>query len=278
MYEAFYGLREKPFSILPDPDLIYWGQAHRLAYAMLEFGVMNRAGFTVITGEIGSGKTTLLRHLLKKIDRRLAVGLISNTPSGPLGMLQWILMAFDQPFEASYPTLFRRFQQFLYSEYLKGRRTILILDEAQNLGIDALEELRMLSNINADKDQFLQVVLVGQPQLKNMLRAPELLQFAQRVSSDFHLKALNPNEVAQYIDYRLEAVGCREQLFTDEACALIAEASRGIPRTINILSDTALVYGYAANSDQIDAELVRSVIENKTQYGVLPLAESRSGT
>ncbi len=278
MYEAFYGLREKPFSILPDPDLIYWGQAHRLAYAMLEFGVMNRAGFTVITGEIGSGKTTLLRHLLKKIDRRLAVGLISNTPSGPLGMLQWILMAFDQPFEASYPTLFRRFQQFLYSEYLKGRRTILILDEAQNLGIEALEELRMLSNINADKDQFLQVVLVGQPQLKNMLRAPELLQFAQRVSSDFHLKALNPNEVAQYIDYRLEAVGCREQLFTDEACALIAEASRGIPRTINILSDTALVYGYAANSDQIDAELVRSVIENKTQYGVLPLAESRSGT
>jgi type II secretory pathway predicted ATPase ExeA len=276
MYEAFYGLREKPFSILPDPDLIYWGTSHRLAYAMLEFGVMNRAGFTVITGDIGSGKTTLLRHLLKKIDRRLAVGLISNTPSGSLEMLQWILMAFEQSFEGSYPTLFRRFQQFLYGEYVKGRRTILILDEAQNLGLAALEELRMLSNINADKDQFLQVILVGQPQLKDKLRAPELLQFAQRVSSDFHLKPLNSNEVAQYIDYRLEAVGCREQLFTDEACALIAEASRGIPRTINILSDTALVYGYAANCDQIDAELVRSVIENKTEFGVLPLAESRS--
>jgi general secretion pathway protein A len=277
MYEAFYGLREKPFSILPDPDLIYWGQSHRLAYAMLEFGVMNRAGFTVITGEIGSGKTTLLRHLLKRIDRRLAVGLISNTPSGPLGMLQWAMMAFDQPFEGTYPVLFRRFQHFLYSEYLKGRRTILILDEAQNLSLQALEELRMLSNINADKDQFLQIILVGQPQLKDLLRDPRLLQFAQRVSSDFHLKALNPTEVAQYIDYRLEAVGCREQLFTDEACELIAHASRGIPRTINILCDTALVYGYAGNTDVIDAGLVRSVIENKTQFGVLPLASSSSG-
>ena len=274
MYEAFYGLREKPFSILPDPDLIYWGQSHRLAYAMLEFGVMNRAGFTVITGEIGSGKTPLLRHLLKKIDRRLAVGLISNTPTGQLGLLQWVMMAFDQPFEGTYPALFKRFQHFLYTEYLKGRRTILILDEAQNLGLEALEELRMLSNINADKDQFLQIILVGQPQLKDLLRAPQLLQFAQRVSSDFHLKALNPADVTQYIDYRLEAVGCREQLFTDEACQLVAEASRGIPRTINILCDTALVYGYAGNADVIDADLIRSVIENKTQYGVLPLAAS----
>src|SRR5579863_2709686 len=114
MYEAFYGLREKPFSILPDPDLIYWGQNHRLAYAMLEFGVMNRAGFTVITGEIGSGKTTLLRHLLRKLDPRIAVGLISNTPSGTAsgtaGLLQWVMMALNQPFDDTYPALFKKFQ------------------------------------------------------------------------------------------------------------------------------------------------------------------------
>src|SRR4029077_21045222 len=126
MYEAYYGLREKPFSILPDPDLIYWGQNHRLAFAMLEFGVMNRAGFTVITGEIGSGKTTLLRHLLRKLDPKVAVGLISNTPEGQERLLEWVMMSLNQPTDGTYPALFKRFQHFLYDEYVKGRRTILI--------------------------------------------------------------------------------------------------------------------------------------------------------
>jgi len=277
MYEAFYGLREKPFSILPDPDLIYWGQNHRMAFAMLEFGVMNRAGFTVITGEIGSGKTTLLRHLLKKLDRKTRVGLISSTPATAAGLLQWVLMAFNQPFEGSYPALFQQFQHFLYDEYVRGHRTILIVDEAQNLNLETLEELRMLSNINADKVQFLQIILVGQPQLKDMLRAPQLLQFAQRVSSDFHLRALSGSEVAQYVSYRLSAVGARTPLFSDQACQLIAEASLGIPRTINILCDTALVYGFAANAEVIEADLVRSVIENKAEFGVLPLAALSRG-
>jgi type II secretory pathway predicted ATPase ExeA len=274
MYETYYGLREKPFSILPDPDLIYWGQHHRLAFAMLEFGVMNSAGFTVITGEIGSGKTTLLRYLLRRLDSHLAVGLIANTPHGRDGLLAWVLMSLNQPFEGSYPTLFRRFNQFLYDEYKKGRRVILIVDEAQNLGVEVLEELRMLSNINADKHQFLQVILVGQPQLRDTLRSPQLVQFAQRVSSDFHLKPLNAREAGEYIAYRLKAVGSRGRLFSDSACKLIAEASRGIPRTINILCDTALVYGYAACADEINADIVASVIQNKSHYGVLPLTAS----
>ena len=271
MYEAYYGLQEKPFSILPDPDTIYWGQNHRLAFAMLEFGVMNNAGFTVITGEIGSGKTTLIRYLLRKLDPQIRVGLISNTPQGKAELLQWVLMSLDQPFEDSYPNLFKRFQAFLRDQYLRGGRTILIVDEAQNLGLEALEELRMLSNINADRDQFLQIILVGQPQLKDLLRSPELLQFAQRVSSDFHLKPLNPSEVKEYINYRLRAAGCQERLFTDEACRAIAHASQGIPRTINILCDTALVYGYASSADNVTADLVAMVIENKKQFGVLPL-------
>ena len=273
MYEEYYGLRGKPFSILPDPEMIYWDQNHRLAFAMLEFGVMNNAGFTVITGEIGSGKTTLVRYLLRKLDPRVVVGLMSSTPYGGTGLLQWVMMSLNQRYDEPYPTLYKRFQSFVQNQYARGRRTILIADEAQNFGVEALEELRMLSNINVDKHQLLQIILVGQPQLRDLLRSPQLLQFAQRISSDFHLKPLGTNDVVGYIDFRLQAVGCQYQLFTDDACRMIAEASRGIPRTINILCDTALVYGYAAEANEINTDLVAMVIENKQEFGVIPLSE-----
>jgi type II secretory pathway predicted ATPase ExeA len=268
MYEAFYGLREKPFSILPDPSLIYWGKAHQLAFAVLEFGVMNSAGFTVITGEIGSGKTTLVRHLLRKLDGTVSVGLISNTPEGRQEMLEAVLMSLDQPFEGTYSALFHRFQQYLRAQYSAGRKTMLIIDEAQNLQPGALESLRMLSNINADKDQFLQLILVGQPQLKDLLSSPQLVQFAQRVSADFHLRPLNPAEVAQYIEHRLAAVGSSRQLFSAEACELVAQASAGIPRSINILCDTALIYGFSSESTVITRRLVEDVITHKRTLGV----------
>jgi len=268
MYEAYYGLQEKPFSILPDPGLIYWGSNHRMAYAMLEFGVMNSAGFTVITGEIGSGKTTLVRRLLHKLDPNINVGLISNTPHGRKELLQWVMMSLNQPFDEKYSQLLFRFQEYLRDQHAKNRRTLVIVDEAQNLQPDALESLRMLSNINADKDQFLQLMLVGQPQLKELLRSPALTQFAQRISADFHLKPLSPGEVTQYIDYRLKAVGARSPLFSNEACAAIAQASAGIPRTINILCDTALVYGFASRSNRVTKQLVDLVIEDKRNFGI----------
>jgi general secretion pathway protein A len=271
MYEQFYGLREKPFSILPDPDLIFWGRTHRMAFSMLEFGVMNNAGFTVITGEIGSGKTTLVRYLLRKLAPDIIVGLISNSPNGRDELLRWIMLSLDQPFEGDFLTLFKRFQDFLLAQHAKKRRIILIIDEAQNLGGQALEELRMLSNINADKHQFLQLILIGQPQLRDLLRSPQLMQFAQRVSSDFHLKSLDEVEVAQYISHRLSAVGSRGQLFSFGASSLIAHASRGIPRMINVLCDTVLVYGFATGAQTITAELVQQVIEDKQKYGVFPL-------
>jgi type II secretory pathway predicted ATPase ExeA len=276
MYEAFYGLREKPFSILPDPDLIYWCQNHRLAFAMLEFGVMNSAGFTVITGEIGCGKTTLVRYLLRKLDHHVTACLISNTPRAQDALLPWILMSLNQTFEGPPPALFKQFQRFLHDQSARGRRTILIVDEAQNLGSEALEELRMLSNINADKQQYLQMILVGQPQLKDLLRGPQLLQFAQRVSSDFHLRPLDVDEVKEYINFRLAAVGSLGRLFGDDACRLIAKTTRGIPRTINILCDTALVYGFAAGAESITTELVEAVIQNREQFGVLPFRATDS--
>ena len=235
---------------------------------------MNNAGFCVITGEIGSGKTTLVRALLKKLPPRLTTGLISNSPQGRQELLQWILMSLNRPFEGDYPTLFKRLQDFLYSQHSGGRRTMLIIDEAQNLEPEALEHLRMISNINADQNQILQLILVGQPQLRDLLQAPQLHQFAQRISSDFHLKPLGQREVANYISFRLQAVGAPpppRTIFTLEACAKIAAVSGGIPRMINILCDTALVYGFARGEKTISGRLIEEVIADKQQYSIFPL-------
>jgi len=274
MYEAFYGLRGKPFTILPDPDIIYWGRMHSMAFTMLEFGVMNNAGFTVITGEIGSGKTTLVRHLLKRLPPNITTGLISNSPQGRHELLQWILMSLNRPFSGDYPSLFKYLQDFLHGQYAGGRRTMLIIDEAQNLEPEALEHLRMISNINADQHQILQLVLVGQPQLRDLLTAPQLHQFAQRISSDFHLRPLADKDVVNYIAFRLQAVGGPSPpvtIFSLDACTRIAAASGGIPRMINILCDTALVYGFARGHKTISGQLVEEVIADKQQYSIFPL-------
>jgi type II secretory pathway predicted ATPase ExeA len=186
-------------------------------------------------------------------------------------------MALGQPFDGSYPELFKRLQDFLYGQFATGRRTIIIIDEAQNLEPSALEHLRMLSNINADKYQILQLILVGQPQLRDLLLDPKLHQFAQRISSDFHLKSLDVADVAKYINFRLEAVGSKYQLFDDDACTEIAQASRGIPRMINILCDTALVYAFAGSQSSITRDLVREVIADKQQYSIFPVQKSLQG-
>ena len=270
MYEEYFGLSEKPFSILPDPDFMFWTQGHSMAFAMLEYGVLNQAGFTVITGEIGCGKTTLVRELLRHIDDQVTVGLLSNTMQGSGQLLEWVLMALDQPFEnKSYVELYRQFQDFLIEQYRQGRHTVLILDEAQNLGVEELEELRMLSNINADKHQLLQLILVGQPQLRDLLQHPSLAQFAQRISSDFHLKPLSEEEVADYIHHRMIVAGAKRSLFSPAAIEIIAHESRGIPRAINILCDTALVYAFSSRAPGVHKRLVTQMIEDREKYGAL---------
>lgn len=273
MYEEFFGLTEKPFSIQPDPSFLYWGRTHRLAYAMLEYGVLNHAGISVVTGEVGCGKTTLIHRLLDQLSNTHTVALLSNVQEGRGDLLSWVLMGFGEPFAGkSHVELFAQLQEFFISEYSKGKRVVLIIDEAQNLSMDMLEELRLLSNINAGKDQLLQLILVGQPQLKGLLNRPELLQLAQRVGSDFHLTPLNNEEVRAYIETRLSIAGCDRRLFTNRAMDLVAEQSRGVPRVINVITDTALVYAFSAQELVISVEIVRNVIRDKTDYGVFGIA------
>jgi len=270
MYEAFYGLKEIPFSIQPDPDFLYFGRRHSYAYAMMEFGIKNKAGFIVISGEIGCGKTTLVRHLLNNLPPNLAVGLVYNTQREVIDLLEWIMQALGLPYEGkSAVALFDSFQRYLIEQYGSGKSVLLIIDEAQNLSPDALESLRMLSNINADKNQLLQIMLVGQPQLKDMLKLPELLQFSQRVEYDFHIKPFTVDDVPKYIHHRLLVAGRNTPLFTPEACARIAEASHCIPRRINIICSNALVYGFSAESAQINLDMVEEVLRDKAEYGAL---------
>jgi general secretion pathway protein A len=272
MYEKFYGLTTRPFTMHPDPYFLYWGHNHSLAYSMLEYGILNEAGFTVITGEIGSGKTTLLRQLLHSMDERVTVGLISNTMMGQGNLLEWILLSLNQPFDQpKYVALLRQFQEFLISEYEQGRHTVLMIDEAQNLDLAALEELRMLSNINSDGAQLLQVILVGQPQLRVMLQRPELVQFAQRITSDFHLGPLTVEEGAQYIRHRVNLAGGGDHLFSKDAAHMIANVSSGIPRIINAVCDAALVYGYALHAKKITVNIVQEVLGDRDKFGLVPL-------
>ncbi|MEZ5664494.1 MAG: AAA family ATPase [Burkholderiaceae bacterium] len=270
MYESFYGLKEKPFSIQPDPDFLYMGKRHALAYTMLEYAIHNRAGFTVICGDIGCGKTTLIRRLLNELGDAVCVGMVTNTHPDLTDLTEWIMLAYGQPYDGLSPVArYDAFQRFLIGEYGKGRRVMLIVDEAQNLSPPAMESLRMLSNINADKDQLLQVILVGQPQLRDLLKRPELQQFAQRVAADFFIPPLNSVEVGDYIDHRLKVAGRDRQLFTPLATAKIARAAGGIPRSINILCDMALVYGFAADARLIDVHIIEDVLRDRSHFGVL---------
>jgi general secretion pathway protein A len=274
MYKAFYNLSEKPFTLLPDPGFLYMSDKHRMAFTMLEYGLMNNAGFTVISGDIGAGKTTLIRHLLENMDREHSVGLISNTHRSFGELLQWILLAFNlEHTDMNKVEMYQRFVDFIIDEYANNRSTVLIIDEAQNMAAETLEELRMLSNVNADKDQALQVILVGQNELRDTLKQPDMVQLAQRISVDYHLKPLSRDETANYIRHRIQVAGGNPNIFSDIACQAVHRYSNGVPRLINLLCDTALVYGYAEQQQQIGANLVVQVAKEKQAGGIFPTFE-----
>jgi general secretion pathway protein A len=270
MYESFYGLKEKPFKILPDPGYLYMSKGHENAYTHLEYAIAENKGFVVITGEIGSGKTTLINYLLGKIQEDIKVGVVNNTYVPPTQFLRMICQEFeliDENLDKS--GMLHLLQAFLIRQFADRKRVVLIIDEAQNLTSKTMEEVRMLSNLEDEKHHLIQMILVGQPELKSKLQRRDLVQFAQRVTVHCHLNGLNSDEVKEYILYRLKVAGAnRMDIFTDEAIEVICQYSNGIPRLINILCDTALVYGYADNLQVIEKDTIENVIKERESTGV----------
>ena len=271
MYRRFYGLREKPFALRPDARFVYLARHHMRALLLMEYGLLNEASFLLITGEIGSGKTTLIRCLLDRLDKSLVVGLVSHTSRGSGRLLQWVCLSFGLDVKGKEDVeLYDDLVHFLIDVYAQGKRAVLIVDEAQNLGSGRLEDLRLLSNLNSDQDFLLQMVIVGQPELRDLMRSPQLRQLAQRVGADYHIGALSAEETAKYITHRLRVAGGRPDLFTPEAMALVHSCSRGIPRLINQLCDTALVYGYSDQRPNIDEALMEEVVRDRLSGGIFP--------
>lgn len=269
LYLDYFGLTERPFSLVPDPDFLYWSTAHRHAFAMFEYGILTRSPITLITGEVGAGKTTLLHHLLSTLDSELKIGLISNAHGSRDELLRWILLALGEHASetSSYVSLFGQFEKFLISEYAAGRRVVLVFDEAQNLSRESLEELRMFTNINSNKDELLQLVLIGQPELRGMIRQPGLTQFSQRVAASFHLPALNALSVRGYIDHRMKVAGAQKGFFSSEAAELIFSATAGVPRLINQLCDLALLYVYTDENDEVTGDTIRQILNDGVFFG-----------
>lgn len=269
LYSAHFGLTERPFSLLPDPDFLFWSIEHQRAYTMLEYGILTRAPITLITGEVGAGKTTLLQQLLRSVGPEMRVGLVSNATGDRGELLRWVLMSLNQPTpnDAGYVNLFAQFQSFLISEYAAGRRVILIFDEAQNLTRDSLEELRMFTNINSGKDELLQLVLVGQPELRAMILRPDLTQFAQRVAASYHLTAMDAATLKHYIQHRLTVAGAKYNIFSPLAVKEVLEATAGVPRLVNQICDLALVYAYTNGHKRVLLRTMQQILDDGVFFG-----------
>jgi type II secretory pathway predicted ATPase ExeA len=269
LYEQFYGFRAKPFALLPQEEFLYLSKQHRMALDLLVYGLRNQAMFCVVTGGIGTGKTTLMRYLLARNGPNVSVAMITGMEGTFEELLQWILSGFGLEYKGKDKIgMQQALIEYLKRQEVRGKRMVLVLDEAQALDAHVLEALRLFSNINAGRTTLLQIILVGQPQLRDLLRRPEMQQFAQRVAVDYVLQPLDREQTQAYIQHRLSlSTQNRNDLFTSDACEAIFNASRGIPRVINLLCDTALVYGYADQKQQIDGKLVNEMLADKQKDG-----------
>jgi general secretion pathway protein A len=263
MYYEFYGLLRPPFNLTPDPQFLFLSSRHREALASLEYGVASRKGFTVLTGEIGAGKTTLCRTLIRQLGPNTKVALILNSYLSDLELLQAVNDEFGVPSDsASKKDLIAALNVFLLSENAAGRDCLLIVDEAQNLAPETLEQTRMLSNLETETDKLIQILLMGQPELRDTLRLPRLEQLNQRVTVRHHLSALDRSETADYIQHRLSVAGPEPKVkFADDALDRVYRFSRGVPRKINLVADRALLAGYASEARVITGALADKAIE-----------------
>ena len=273
MYKTFYKLRDKPFALLPDTDFLYLGTTHRTAYSLLEYGLLSEAPFMVLTGDPGMGKTSLLQKVIAENRANFSIGFVTNARYDVDHLLPWILLAFGlsqrklDPVEAHHT-----FSEFLSREAKQNRRVVLIVDEAQTLGVNLLEELRLLSNMNQEKTLYLQIILSGQPDLHQLLQRNEMTQFAQRIVVDYHLQPFTKEEVTNYIHHRLYVAGARISLFTDQALSA-HRLSKGNPRLINQICEMALTYGFAQQASHITAKLLAQASLDRQKNKILPIAD-----
>lgn len=277
MYHQFYHFDSPPFDNIPNPEMVFLSPAHKRTLAVLEYAIMARAGFCVVSGEVGTGKTTMVRKLLQDIDQDFEVGLVTNTQFESFEeLLKWILLSFELPYSSDDKVaLYDAFTRFLIERFHAGHPVTLIIDEAHNLEPKQLEQLRMLSNVNTEKGLVLQTILVGQPELWETLQRHELRQFAQRISYDVRLDPLPTDDlVGQYIRARLEFAGASPDLFEPETYPYIWLATDGIPRLINLVCDTALVYGYAEEQPTIGIDIIEQVINDK-QRSLAPIRQTQ---
>jgi type II secretory pathway predicted ATPase ExeA len=276
MYEKHFGLLTRPFSLTPDPRFLYRSRQHERALTMLQYGLTAQAPVLLLSGEVGAGKTLLVNHLLEVVAHQVEVGLLNQTHPRQETVLDRVVAAFGlDPRSTSDLGYQREIADACRRAVGQGRRLLLVVDEAQNLQEPVLEELRLLSNLNDAGPMTLQIMLVGQPEVREMLSRPGLGQLAQRVSADYHLRALDVAEVAAYVAHRLAVAGAAPELFDAEALALIHEVSGGIPRLVNQLCDYALVYAFSEGLLAVDAAVVHQVLADRSEFGALPLFNRR---
>ncbi|MBI2885360.1 MAG: AAA family ATPase [Candidatus Omnitrophica bacterium] len=277
MYLDFLGLREKPFSITSDPSFLYLSKRHREALSHMVYGIRERKGFIEITGEIGTGKTTLCRALVRQLDPTTKTALILHSNLSELQLLHGVVQDFGlDPMRNTRVDLFQQLNRFLLDEATEGHNVVLVIDEAQNLSLRLLEQIRMLSNLETDKEKLIQIVLVGQPQLRDKLNQPSLRQLQQRIAVRYHILPLDADDIRTYIEHRLRLAGSDGSVrWLDDAVDEIFQFSHGVPRLINLLCDRALLACYVFRVKSIDRELIRRSCQEMLGQ---PLANSTAAT
>ncbi len=260
MYKDYFGFKEDPFSIAPDPQFLYMSERHREALAHLIYGMKADSGFVLLTGEVGTGKTTVCRCLLGQIPENSEIAFILNPKLSAIELLATICDELGIPYpvdKTSAKVLVDLINRFLLDAHAKGKKTVLIIDEAQNLSIDVLEHIRLLTNLETDKNKLLQVIMLGQPELNHMLSRPELRQLAQRVTARYHLEPLAKEELLSYLQHRLAVAGVERALFSKTAVNKLYKLTDGIPRLINLLCDRALLGAYVKGQSCVGPDLLK---------------------
>ena len=264
MYEKYFSFKHKPFDLVPNPDFLFLSSTHQKAITYLDYGIKEKIGFILLTGEIGSGKTTIIRNLIKGLNSSFKLSRIHNTKISSEQLISMINEDFGLNVEGKNKTkLLSELNVFLIEQYSKKFQPILLIDEAQNLSPELLEEIRLLSNLETDRAKLLQIILVGQPELKKTLMLPELMQLRQRINISYHIAPLTYDETAKYIEHRLTVAGNPDAMrIGGDMLSLIYRFSKGIPRLINILCDFALLTAFVDGKKEVSIDIVREVAKD----------------